>query len=85
MHIWEPELQRLGVENQTLLFQQDGATAHTVRTAMRVLNEMFPARLLSRRGILKIAGSQRLRFLTLGIAQEQGVQKETKDNGGFET
>jgi hypothetical protein len=38
----EPELQRLGVENQTLWFQQDGATAQ--------LNEMFPARLLSRRG-----------------------------------
>jgi len=46
----EPELQRLGVENQTLWFQQDGATAHTASTAMQVLNEMFPARLLSRRG-----------------------------------
>jgi hypothetical protein len=46
----EPELQRLGVENQTLWFQQDGATAHIVRTAMRVLNEMFPARVISRRG-----------------------------------
>jgi hypothetical protein len=30
----ELELQRLGVENQTLRFQQDGATAHTARTAM---------------------------------------------------
>jgi hypothetical protein len=37
----EPELQRLGIENQTLWFQQDGTTAHTARTAMRVLNEMF--------------------------------------------
>jgi len=46
----EQELQRLGVENQTLWFQQDGATAHTLRTAMRVLKEMFPAHLLSRRG-----------------------------------
>jgi hypothetical protein len=33
----------------------------------------------------KIARSQRQRLLTLGIAQEQGVRKETKDNGGLET
>jgi hypothetical protein len=46
----EPELQRLGAENQTLWFQQDRAMAHTARIAMRVLNEMFPARLLSQRG-----------------------------------
>jgi len=46
----EPELQRLGVKNQTLWFQQDGATAQTAGTAMRVLNEMFPARVISRRG-----------------------------------
>jgi hypothetical protein len=32
----------------------------------------------------KIARSQCLRLLTLGIAQEQGVQKETKDNSGLE-
>jgi hypothetical protein len=43
----EPELQRLGAETQTLWFQQDGATAHTAGTAMRVLNEMFPARVIS--------------------------------------
>ena len=43
----EPDLQRLGVENQTLWFQQDGATAHTVRTAMQVLNKMFPAHVIS--------------------------------------
>jgi len=30
----EPELQRLGVETQALWFQQDGAMAHTARTAM---------------------------------------------------
>ena len=46
----EPEFQRLGVENQTLWFQQDGATAHTARTATRVFNEMFPARVISRKG-----------------------------------
>jgi hypothetical protein len=46
----ETDLQRLGVENRTLRFQQDRAKTYTARTAMRVLNEMFPARLLSRRG-----------------------------------
>jgi len=48
----EPGLQRLGVETQILWFQQDRATAHTVRTAMRVLNKMFPARLSHKEGIL---------------------------------
>jgi len=43
-------LQRLDVETQTLWFQQDGATALIVRTAMRVLNEMFPACQISQRG-----------------------------------
>jgi hypothetical protein len=46
----EPELQRLGAETQTLWFEQEGATAHTVRTAMRVLNKMFPTRMISRSG-----------------------------------
>jgi len=32
-----------------------------------------------------IARSQRLQLLPLGISQEQGVRKETKDNGGLET
>jgi hypothetical protein len=42
----EPDLQRLGVEIQTLWFHQDGATAHTAMNAMRILNEMFPARVI---------------------------------------
>jgi len=46
----EPELHRLGVETKTLWLQQDGVTAHTATTAMRVLNEMFPARVISQRG-----------------------------------
>jgi hypothetical protein len=33
----------------------------------------------------KIAQSQCLRLLPLGIAEEKGVRKETKDNGGLET
>jgi hypothetical protein len=43
----EPEFQRLGVEMQTLWFQQDGTMAHTARTAMQVLNKMFTARMIS--------------------------------------
>jgi hypothetical protein len=35
--------------------------------------------------LCKIARSQRLRLLPLGISQEQSVRKVTKDNGGFET
>jgi len=46
----ETELQRLGVETQNFWFQQDGATAHTVRTAMGVLNKMFSTRVISQRG-----------------------------------
>jgi hypothetical protein len=46
----EPELQRPGVETQTLWFQQNRAMAHIARTAMRVLNEMFPGREISQRG-----------------------------------
>jgi hypothetical protein len=46
----EPELQRLCIETHTLWFQQDGATPHTARTAIRVLNEMFSGRVISRRG-----------------------------------
>jgi hypothetical protein len=46
----ELDLQRLGVETQTVWFQQDGAMAHSVGIAMRALNEMFPARVISRRG-----------------------------------
>jgi hypothetical protein len=46
----ELESQRLGVETQTLWLQQDRATAHTARTAKCVLNEMFPACVISRRG-----------------------------------
>jgi len=80
----EPELQRLGVETQTLWFQQDGATADAARTAILVLNEMFSARVISRMAC-KIARSQRMRLLPLGISQEQGVRKETKDNNGLET
>jgi hypothetical protein len=80
----EPELQRLGVETQILWFQQDGATAHTASPQQDVPS----SRDLTKREssmACKIARSQCLQLLPLGISQEQGVQKETKDNGGLET
>ena len=49
----EPEMQRLGAETHTLWFQQDGAMTHTARTAMRILNKTFPARVISRRGSIE--------------------------------
>jgi hypothetical protein len=52
----EPELQRLGDETQAFWFQQDGAMAHTARTAMQVTNEMFPAHMISRRGKIEWPG-----------------------------
>jgi hypothetical protein len=48
--VLEPELQRISVETHNLWFQQDRATPHTVRTAIRVLNDMFPGCVISRRG-----------------------------------
>lgn len=44
------ELQQLGVENNVLWFQQDGATSHTARICMAALRNMFPGRLISRHG-----------------------------------
>jgi hypothetical protein len=46
----EPELQRLGVETQTLWLLQDRTNAYTLRTVMQALNEMIPAHMISRRG-----------------------------------
>lgn len=44
----EPKLRDLG--NQDVWFQQAGATAHTARTSMKALSEMFPGRLISLHG-----------------------------------
>lgn len=38
------------VDTEHIWFQQDGATAHTVRRSLGVLREMFPGRLISLRG-----------------------------------
>ena len=46
----EPELRSQRINNQNVWFQQDGATAHTVRAAMAVVRAMFPDRLISQCG-----------------------------------
>lgn len=45
----QPKLQQLDGE---IWFQQDGATAHTSRASMQVLNQMFPGRIISHRADL---------------------------------
>jgi hypothetical protein len=45
-----PEISRRGINHQTMWFQQDGATAHTVRASMAVVREMFPGYDISQRG-----------------------------------
>ena len=77
----EPELQRLGVETLTLWFQQNGATAHAARTAVRVLNEMFLVRLISRRGNKWPARSPDLNacdFFLLGYLKSKVYEKKPR-------
>ena len=45
-----PELQRRGVNMREMWFQQDGATAHTVRVSMEVVRRVFPQHVISRFG-----------------------------------
>jgi len=42
-----PELQKRGVNMREMWFQQDGATAHTVRVSMEVVWHMFPQHVIS--------------------------------------
>ncbi|XP_039282917.1 uncharacterized protein LOC120351044 [Nilaparvata lugens] len=51
----QPKLEELAEEQDLgeIWFQQDGATAHTVRISMDLLREMFPGRLISLRGDVK--------------------------------
>lgn len=44
------ELKNFPGFNTRIWFQQDGATAHTSNTAMPVLRELFPNKLISQRG-----------------------------------
>jgi hypothetical protein len=37
-----PEINRRGINQQTMWFQQDGATTHTERASMAVVREIFP-------------------------------------------
>jgi len=45
-----PELQNCPSYNQRTWFQQDGATSHTFNTSMPRVRELFPQKLISRRG-----------------------------------
>lgn len=45
-----PELARSRIANTRTWFQQDGATCHTSNDSMAVVRQMFPARLISKRG-----------------------------------
>ena len=45
-----PELQRRGVNMREMWFQQDGATAHTVRVSMEVVRRVFAQHVISRFG-----------------------------------
>lgn len=49
---FEPKFEELSEETNLgdIWFQQDGATAHTAQVVMVKLRQMFPARLVSRRG-----------------------------------
>jgi hypothetical protein len=42
-----PQLRSLRVNMEEMLFQQDGATAHTARTSMTVIRQMFPQHVVS--------------------------------------
>jgi len=46
----EPELRRRGIDPSSVRFQQGGATAHTARSSISVLREMFPQHVISRAG-----------------------------------
>lgn len=51
--LWEflsPQLQEFEVYNQNTWFQQNRATCHTCNEAQPVVREMFPEKLISRRG-----------------------------------
>jgi len=43
----KPELHRRGIDLSSVWLQQDGATAHTGRASMSVLEEMFPQHVIS--------------------------------------
>jgi hypothetical protein len=47
-----PEINRRGINQRTMWFQQDRATAHTARVSMTVLREMFPGNFISQHGDL---------------------------------
>ena len=78
----EPELQSLGVETQTLWFQQDRAMAHTARTAMGVLNEMFSACMISEEGILNGLQDRPISTHVTSSSRDISRARYTKRNQG---
>jgi hypothetical protein len=47
-----PEINKRGINQQNMWFQQDGPTAHTARASMAVVREMFPGHIISHHGDL---------------------------------
>jgi hypothetical protein len=45
-----PEMKRLGINQQTMWFQQNGATAYTAGASMAVVREMFPKHVIFQHG-----------------------------------
>lgn len=71
-----PEINRCGINQQTMWFQQDGATAHTARASMAVVREMFPGNVISQRGYLPWptwSPDKCMRLFTLGLPQSKGI------------
>ena len=80
----EPNLQRLGVETQTLWFQQGGAVAHDASPQQDVPAHVIPRR----RNIERTARSPNHNacdFLPRGYLKSKVYGKQTKDNSGLET
>jgi len=73
----EPQLRRLGIDPEALLFQQDGATAHTARNSVAVVREMFGT-VISRFGDIawpgrSVARPYCTRFFPVGVPERPCV------------
>jgi hypothetical protein len=66
----EPELRRRGIDFSSVCFHQDGATAHTARTSMDFLREMFHSTWRCCSTACAFTWSLQLRFILMGISQQ---------------
>jgi len=70
----------LRVNMEEMLFQQDGATAHTARASMTVVRQMFPQHVVTRFGDVPWPPRSTrfvcLRFLSLGLPQIKRLRFE---------